>query len=266
MKTLITSSSILSFTKHSIGQSAQYVRELLSPLTELYGINYFLCLKNYPDMTAARLTTHPQLTEDFINNRLYQYTVADSLNNYQSGYSLQDYCKKNEVQRLCTEGHNIDHILIITRKNVGYCEFFLFGTTPDNQTIGNIYLSQRGTFDAFADYFKSKASKLIQKAEQDVLQFEESFQESWIPKTQNIFVNSYREHPLPTKKESECAQYLSIGLGLKEIADKVSVSPKTLEKHVISIKDKLQCKSLASLAVKLNQPYINFESLYKRAS
>jgi len=52
-----------------------------------------------------------------------------------------------------------------------------------------------------------------------------------------------------TKKEIECAVYVKKGFQIKEIAARMCISPRTIEKHIASIKQKLRIKNTKALIV-----------------
>lgn len=54
-----------------------------------------------------------------------------------------------------------------------------------------------------------------------------------------------------TRREKECVYYLTRGLTFLEIANKMLISPRTVESHVIHIKAKLRVKTRAELIVKV---------------
>lgn len=58
---------------------------------------------------------------------------------------------------------------------------------------------------------------------------------------------SIEEIPL-TKRELECVDLLANGLLNKQIGHKLGISPKTVERHISSAKQKLNAKSAANLA------------------
>lgn len=57
----------------------------------------------------------------------------------------------------------------------------------------------------------------------------------------------------PTQREIECLYHLIKGLTLKQIAKKLSISPRTVEHHLENIKIKLNCTSRAELITKALQ-------------
>ena len=54
-----------------------------------------------------------------------------------------------------------------------------------------------------------------------------------------------------TSRESTCAIYLRSGLRAKEIAQRMNISPRTVEKHIQSLKDKTQTMNINQLMLKL---------------
>lgn len=54
-----------------------------------------------------------------------------------------------------------------------------------------------------------------------------------------------------TKKEIECLYYLPILVTIKEISNKMYISPRTVEDHIQSLKQKLSCTSKRELLGKV---------------
>lgn len=59
-----------------------------------------------------------------------------------------------------------------------------------------------------------------------------------------------QDRPL-TKRQAQIAQYVAMGLTNPEIADKLNISPKTVENHVKDILRSLNCKNRVQVAVKI---------------
>jgi len=52
-------------------------------------------------------------------------------------------------------------------------------------------------------------------------------------------------------REKECADYLLKGLSAKEIGKALGLSHRTIERHLLSLRKKLQCNKTSALIVKL---------------
>jgi DNA-binding CsgD family transcriptional regulator len=171
---------------------------------------------------------------------------------------LMDALPRNEINDLLKDRHHIGHTLVVIKQHEHYCEKIFFGASDNNAGILNTYLNHRPTFDNFITYFKEKAIDLINLADQsrticNPIDCHETVLTSPLPVSESLF-------PFPnmspfTAKEKECAAYLAQCLSLKGIADKMDISPRTLEKHIARLKIKLGCKNLISLVVNLRSSY-----------
>ena len=54
-----------------------------------------------------------------------------------------------------------------------------------------------------------------------------------------------------TVREKQCVYYLSRGMGYKEIGKVLNISPRTVETHIIHIKEKLRCYSRSDIIAKV---------------
>lgn len=54
-----------------------------------------------------------------------------------------------------------------------------------------------------------------------------------------------------TNREYDCAKLLLSGLRIKEIAARIHLSPRTVETHIINLKDKFECRNKIELIIKL---------------
>ena len=59
-----------------------------------------------------------------------------------------------------------------------------------------------------------------------------------------------------TKKEIECAYHLKCGFQIKQIANQMYISPRTVEKHIAALKKKTKTKSMQALIILLNKLFI----------
>jgi len=84
-------------------------------------------------------------------------------------------------------------------------------------------------------------------------------------KNRSYQINHY-SHTSLTSREQDCLSYLVRGKTMKQMAHLMRISPRTVESHLINIKEKLHCKTKSDLIeVGILQGYLNLipESLLK---
>jgi DNA-binding CsgD family transcriptional regulator len=113
-------------------------------------------------------------------------------------------------------------------------------------------LSHVDLLQQFIRYFRDKAQPLIQQAEKNPVvishltpeQPKKSFALAQEQKLQ--FINSLKGLSM-TKREFECLELLAHGLTSKEIARKLDIHPKTVDRHLESLKDKMNARNRIDL-------------------
>jgi DNA-binding CsgD family transcriptional regulator len=257
MSFIINPGQVVSFHKQPAGLFAQEVSQIIEPLRKSFGINYF----GYSNLVGigeeAFLTNHPESSEDYFNNQFYRIGFLADPKEYQSGYYLVDAVAPNPYTDLLKERYNLAHFLAIFRRQGAFCQRFFFGATADNENILNVYLNRLSLFDSFADYFTDRASDLIRRAELSKTQVSPDFcLETVLAQKLDCEPVFFPTDVSLTVKERECACYLSQCLSLKEVSERVGISPRTLEKHVAKLKYKLGCKNITSLVVELRKYFL----------
>lgn len=254
MNLIINEGDRVSLDQHPTGMFSRNISELIEPLKQSFVITHFSNTRIFSSGNHSYLTNHPEFAEDFIAEVCYKLGFVSDPKNCHSEYYLLDLLPPKKVMNLLRDRYNMGHVLMIIRKYETHCENFYFGTSYGNIQVANRYLNHRSLFDNFIDYFNHRAADLIQVADASRLEYPSaSCQETLLthdigrPKlaffTKNLF----------TTKESECAFYLSQCLSLKEVAEKMDISPRILEKHIAKLKGKLGCKNISSLVVALRK-------------
>lgn len=81
--------------------------------------------------------------------------------------------------------------------------------------------------------------------------------ESMLQLESRLGSNLNHDERLLTLKQEECLYYFAIGMQVKEIAKAMNLSPRTIEKHIMVIKDKFHCTTRSGLFIKaLSMPTI----------
>ena len=243
------------FQKHPLATNAPYLRQMIQPLADAYGINHFCYQRLYAGQKVVFLTTTPGFAEDFDAHRFYKLSLTGHPDEYAEGYYLPDYVTCPVPVKELMRVHGFDHWLFRVVKQKEYVEFFCFGAPTAQKGMINIYLNYRLIFETFCDFFKVHARHLIIEAEADPIIYRPECVELVLHERDALtemsqsllgrFSNHFRSQL--TTKELECASYLAQCLSMKEIARRMNISVRTIEKHVFSLKTKLKAKHLGAL-------------------
>lgn len=224
---------------HPIFTTIQHVLERAAPLKTLE-ISYFTYTQTNKNGDRIYLTTHATIMENYLNNKLYLTgnTEANPIH-YNSQIVFWDTLPNQRIYDHA-KSHDVAHGMYIIKSHDTYCEFFGFATHRNNYHIINTYLTHLDTFKNFTSYFVDKAYALIQCVEK---------QKITLPFNDGFHRNDNRLSM--SERQLQCARLLVNGKTMKEIAQSLQLSPRTVEHYLSFLKYKLGCKNKAELIVKL---------------
>lgn len=252
----------LNFQKHIISTSSSDIRCIAKPL-EQQGILFFSYSKVCEDSSTISLSTHPEIDEQFINRKLYSKIFFGNIDDYIPCNAFWDDLGCQEFLQL-TEGFGLQKGLVMVKKLKDACEFFYFSSQKNINFSNNFYLNNMDRIEQFVLHFKDVAKSILDQANQQKILFPQTGDESVLVssewKKSNLLIGGSSTElsknfdfniACLTKREQECTRFLKDGLSIKEIAQKMQISPRTAEKHLNQIKLKLNCASKSKLLIKL---------------
>lgn len=214
-------------------------------------------IRRYNDGTVVYLCDNRDWLEHYLNNNYPSLGAFE-----QNTVPIQhDYVLWNALS-------NTDPVVIDSRTlfNIRYgitlvckfedgCDYFNFGTSEtESAIVGKIY-NQLEQLQYFTKFFYEKTKRLLHIANQnrfDLEQFKNT--ENIITQNNRLYLGPTYEYAYLTEKEITCLKHLIAGKTIPDIATLLQVSPRTIEKHVENIKNKLHCNTqfeLGYLAAKL---------------
>ncbi|MCK4609075.1 MAG: helix-turn-helix transcriptional regulator [Gammaproteobacteria bacterium] len=231
------------------------MKEITGPLA-VYGIKNFTFQRNYPNGEIIILTTSPDFSVFFIEQKLYRHAFAKNYEKFNYLWCIDDL---PEIFVPARDYYDIANGVTLIRPKQHYCESSFFSSDAKNQSINNFYMNNIDWLERFVEHFKIQARDLIAQAEQQKLfyptvELPADFLDRKIQ--EYSLVQNAAPNPLLnifTPKEYVCAQYLKQGLTAKEIALLMSVSYRTVEKHTDNLKTKLHCGSKMLLLLVLHK-------------
>lgn len=239
--------------------SANEVKQLCSPLSSL-GVTYFNYLKIYPDGSRELLTTNASWIEHFYSNALYASVGAIDIEHLlPKGYFL--WSELNGDDPIYNEGReffNIDNGVSFVNRRKDATYLYIFASNRENHQITNFYLRNIDLFKRFIQYFHNSGADLIAGAAKNkiilpdqqiicsdrikIIEAADKLRKEFYHNTKvdKFFLLSESDQVYLTLKQAQCAAYLAAGATAKETGLALKLSPRTVETHIIAIKEKVK--------------------------
>jgi len=144
------------------------IYSICKPLNKSLKITYFHHCRMFADDSHFSLSTNAPWLKYFYET-FFSY-IATFENNPQQCFNQITIWKvlhdqySEKLYRKFSEKYDTDHGITITRRQKDFCDFYHFGTTPNNCGAENIYLNNLPILKNFLFYYHERANKLIQIA------------------------------------------------------------------------------------------------------
>lgn len=247
------------FFKTNVAFTARdHIKPLLSPLHEK-DISYLTYECYYHDGRHYRLTTHPDWIEYYYKNLLYDCAVFEHQDLFiNKGVSFWSDLKREPIYDKASE-FDIDHGFTYFFEQDAAKHFFHFGRAKRSKLNPKEDKSILDVYESFSLDFLEKTKSLRKEGERqsiilkpqalslcpvDILGLlSESLIEEMVIVGNELIPLSHRE--------AKVAKYLYQGGCIKRISDEMGVSERMIKYHVSALKEKMRCKNLVQLGVKL---------------
>lgn len=239
------------------------IKEICKPFFEQYGLSHFCYVRLYNDGSFYTLISNEDLYQHHLSKG---YLIAPNINKQQlknkfyyivmpeleDGFNQAAYDYKNYF--------GLTYPIYLIERNIGYFDLYIFGSTGTGFQSINFYLSNLSLLESFKSYFHDKASSLVNKSQENKIiipsSMKPNFQGLEISKDKSL-ANENRLRLL-TPREKECLCFILRGKTAKEIAGLMSISFRTVEFHIMNIKEKLNCSSRSQLIeYSIDNGYLN---------
>ncbi|RDI43407.1 response regulator transcription factor [Aquicella lusitana] len=147
-----------------------------------------------------------------------------------------------------------DNGFSLLKKRGGFIEAFYFACALPRDKAINYYLNQLPLLHKFINYFQTEANGLLKLAHENTLILPEKMRpKMWGDSLQrptpahDRLLSQIKNEIHLTKREIECANYIGQGYTIKEIAELLALSSRTVESHIAHIKTKLNIRRKSEL-------------------
>lgn len=241
-----------------------HMQEICSPLKFL-GIHSFVYMKRYANGEFVDLFTDP-LWAEFSLLRLFESeykndTLTHHFHCMSKDISLWNIDNNQPVWLEAKQHFGYHSGISINSPGENCQETFCFYSYKPHRAIEEIDMQYIEALKYFSAYFKTRAKPLISNAEKNMLKVPTLYMPQPISThsarlpTYNIhqFFDNLQTNKLEingvtlTLREIECICWLSAGKSAEEIGKLLSLSNRTIEKHLNSVKQKLNCYKITQI-------------------
>ncbi len=263
------------FYHSHISSSVGVIKELLKGLVEI-GITYFIFDRTYQDGSHIRLSSAGDWIEHYYRKKLYDVAIFEKNTKlFSAGFIFWSWLNRKPIYEDAAL-FDIDHGLTITEAHKSYCNFYQFGTKIDHYVSEENLLAKINYLHRFIAFFKQKANKLIQDAENNrfILPIQSNLYFHLSKSAFTLNSNQLKQSDLKryylgeeynnsylTAREVEIIINLQLGQRVSTIAEKLFISVKTIESHIKHIKEKLCCKTMFELGFTIHKLGIHYLKL-----
>ncbi len=241
------------FLKNHIAVESSIDLEQISRPLKKIGIDLFGYHRVYNDGTEIMLCSDVAWTQHYYKN---EFTIENGtlekvgLDKFEYVIWPNEFpeCQMREAKFVSRITSLISLKLITTND---CCEFFGFATKSNYTYSINLFLNNLDVLKKFSLHFKKVASHILKKCESNkIIPVDASFLSQ--NRLRNILNRrSTLVQSTLSERELDCAKYLLMGKPMREIAEQLLISPRTVETHVENIKNKLGCNKKSEVISKL---------------
>lgn len=251
---------------HPIFEYCGDIRTICKPLKIFFEISHFAYVKIFPDMSRIHLDTDPEWAKQFYLNAhlYYQQGGCTEARHWSNSWSIlhqlpEDQCIIDAAQ------FGIGNGIVISQHGQGITELFFLALSCENDNGKNVFrlIHNYDLLLKFTDYFKDNAKKIIRTSRKHPISLnfiEPTNEVNPLRDEQNIrngFLAALNANgattSIITNKQKTCASYLLQGSSNADIAEKMHISVRTVEKHIASLRRCFGCRNIIDLLAKLHR-------------
>lgn len=266
---------------HVLYTEYEHLKQICMPLRELRIIG-FIFMRFFNDGTFIDLSNQLEWSTFFLNNYFQTKYPKEMISNHMSKtINLWTLDPNNIIWQEGERYFNFGNGISLTVKKKEYMDLYCFYSLKKDHDINQFYLSNLHLLEQFCCYFLEKAKPIINKGIQNKLHIpalyflddshsnhkdyylysgiDKFFKQIGL-KYSNYY--SIKKNIILSPREERIVQYYSQGMTAQQIADKIYVSRRTVEAHLINLKSKLNCKNLPQLIYVCSKYIGIFDSIF----
>lgn len=255
---------VTSYVDKFIKRYHSAISKVCEPLTQFYGVNYFSYHSVSNDGMWRPLVSRPDWADFYTDQQFYLMDpfLLDP-KYYQSGKVLWEMCQLQEEQKViydkAVDIFNFKTNVILVERSENGCEFFGFTGPNDNHDCKALFFNGVPTLKKFCQYFKEQLAFIFDKIEADPIPIADLRKQSFFAPDLSPFSRSFDKDraflekidatlriKLSTQEKICLRLYLKVHR-MKDVAEMMRLSPRTVESYLESIKIKLSCEDKSQL-------------------
>ncbi len=243
----------------------KYIKEIgkiCTPLFDNFNMTHFGYLRYMPDGSYLAMSSdinwaEIHLKNDYASSRYFAEEVCSIPDNTHHASLWPTFCPSDKtLDALYT--HNIWHGLNVVHPSSGFVDVYYFATNRENHQVTSLYLNHSDLIRRFIAYFKNEIKNIIMTAKPENYAYSEIYNQVFQGKTLNndgTYKNNLEKFIKETEikkfkvydslnlsaREIQCMTLIASGRTMKEIGKHLSLSPRTIESYLNSLKNKLGC-------------------------
>lgn len=241
------------------------MEEICKPLFTHFGFNVFVYVKMFKDGSTTILSNRGDWLNYFYQSQYVNPNVDKPA--IKAGYylNLDELDIPDKQIEIAREQFNADNWLNIIQTSSEYHEVYGLATPKGHYQIINTYINNKEELEHFILYFKDKAHDLISHADKNrilpaslsatsthqIITKDESalIKEKFLRDTtiNRFFLKGLPEGKYLTKREFEITKLLAHGKLIKEIAEILGLTHRTVAYYIDNAKARLGCFSRSQL-------------------
>lgn len=258
------STEVNQFVKDYTIKNASKINKMIAPLKSILSVDAFWYNFISHDGRFFSLGSHERLIDYFFSHDLWKTNpVIRHPKFFRNSFIFMDRALDDPdfqmIQNKINEKCCIYPILSSFEKDTLGVHTFGFGTSH-NKSLIHLFLNNLGLVKNFIAFFRKEASLLIEESYKNSIDISSPCGDYFyadthldkemqcIAKAEEMLSEHYKNDlGVLSKREKECLFWLIHGKTGKEIAEKLSLSPRTVESYLEHCKNKLGCYTKSEL-------------------